>query len=289
MLAPSRADRARLEALLSDVWTREILPFPGMTARARNEHLIRTSAHSMIRKLSVTSITSTFTKRSASLASVTRGGSDEESGAEDETFVLKTPATPTEPTPPPSVDNPHDTLLVSNKSRLSIIEDDSDRTPSTLGARSVIQPSSTVGSAENSRSPRRRMRISKSPSAWQLGERASGLASHAVPPLPSTPTAGALRARSINGPQLKRDSSLLSGKSVRSAYSAVNSGGRGLRKKHAGDDADHGRGKFQERPPSGSATPPPSASPSKTSANRWSRVDILRRGAVAQGLRGIFR
>ncbi|PSR92078.1 hypothetical protein BD289DRAFT_459806 [Coniella lustricola] len=68
VLTPPKADRARLEALLSDVWTREVLPFPGITARARNEHLIRSSAQSMIRKLSVTSIASTFSKRSPSLA-----------------------------------------------------------------------------------------------------------------------------------------------------------------------------------------------------------------------------
>ncbi len=70
VLAPSRGERARLEALLSDVWTRDILPFPGITARSRSEHLVRASASSVMRKLSVVSITSSFTKRSASLASL---------------------------------------------------------------------------------------------------------------------------------------------------------------------------------------------------------------------------
>lgn len=63
VLAPSRAERVRLERLLSDVWTKQILPYPGMTGRARSEHIVRSSASSMMRKLSVASITSNFTKR----------------------------------------------------------------------------------------------------------------------------------------------------------------------------------------------------------------------------------
>ncbi len=78
VLAPSRGDRARLEALLADVWTREVLPFPGITVRARSEHLVRSSASSVIRKLSVTSIASTFTKRSSSLASINKTSSSDE-------------------------------------------------------------------------------------------------------------------------------------------------------------------------------------------------------------------
>ncbi|TVY19858.1 Phosphatidylinositol 3,4,5-trisphosphate-dependent Rac exchanger 1 protein [Lachnellula arida] len=77
VLAPSRADRMRLEALLADVWTREVLPYPGMTGRARNEHLVRTSASSMMRKLSVASIASNFTKRSSSMASLHKTTEDD--------------------------------------------------------------------------------------------------------------------------------------------------------------------------------------------------------------------
>ena len=72
ILAPSRADRIRLEALLADIWTRDVLPFPGMTGRARSEHRVRASASSMMRKLSVASIASNFTKRSGSVASLQR-------------------------------------------------------------------------------------------------------------------------------------------------------------------------------------------------------------------------
>lgn len=76
ILAPSRAERARLEALLADVWSREILPFPSMTAKARGEHhSVRASATQMIRKLSVAAtITSSFTRRSTSLTSMSKGG-----------------------------------------------------------------------------------------------------------------------------------------------------------------------------------------------------------------------
>lgn len=68
VLAPARSERARLENILTDVWSRDILPFPGMTARIRSEHLVRSSASSVMRKLSVASITSSFGKRSGSVS-----------------------------------------------------------------------------------------------------------------------------------------------------------------------------------------------------------------------------
>ncbi|KAH8657466.1 hypothetical protein BGZ60DRAFT_493684 [Tricladium varicosporioides] len=77
VLAPARAERIRLETLLADVWTREVLPYPGMSGRARSEHLVRASASSMMRKLSVASITSNFTKRSGSIASLQKTTEDE--------------------------------------------------------------------------------------------------------------------------------------------------------------------------------------------------------------------
>lgn len=67
-LAPRRADRARLETMLSDVWTKDLLPFPGMTRRSDP---IRASANHVIRKFSMASITSNFSsKRNASWTSV---------------------------------------------------------------------------------------------------------------------------------------------------------------------------------------------------------------------------
>lgn len=294
MLAPSRGDRARLEALLSDVWTRESLPFPGMTVRARNEHLIRTSAHSVMRKLSVTSITSTFTKRSASLASIPRGGSDEESGDEDTSVFAATPLTTVESAP--AVTDIHLDDGDINEVHLLVVNDDnSDRaTASTARTRSLITPSNTANSMENSRSPRQRRRITKKNlGACQLGDFTPESVSLTISPSPSMPAAaGALRSRSINGPNLKRQASLLSRKSVRSVCSAMDSAGRGVRKRRAGDQQGLGIVEFHEgQCPSSPRflTPRPSTSPSKSGVNRWSRVDVLRRGTVAQGIRGFFR
>lgn len=65
VLAPPRAERIRLEALLADVWSRDILPLPGISNRSRNEHLVRAS--SVMRKLSVASLAGPFRKRSGSI------------------------------------------------------------------------------------------------------------------------------------------------------------------------------------------------------------------------------
>ena len=121
VLAPSPGDRARLEALVSDVWTREVLPFPGMTARARSEHAVRSSASSMIRKLSVTSIASTFTKRSPSVASMAKNVSDD--GVQPAKEPQKSVGTGAVASRGPvvcQVNNP-------SHSRLSIIDDDSEK------------------------------------------------------------------------------------------------------------------------------------------------------------------
>ncbi|KAI1481688.1 Dbl homology domain-containing protein [Daldinia eschscholtzii] len=77
VLTPSRGERARLEALLADVWSRKVLPFPGITYRSKSEHLVRSSASTVMRKLSVASITSTFAKRSTSATSVPKSSEEE--------------------------------------------------------------------------------------------------------------------------------------------------------------------------------------------------------------------
>lgn len=66
VLAPPRSERARIEALLSDVWSHDRLPCPGMTARSRPDYLVRSSASTVMRKLSVASIASSLSKRSGS-------------------------------------------------------------------------------------------------------------------------------------------------------------------------------------------------------------------------------
>ncbi|KAI9824694.1 MAG: hypothetical protein M1826_007272 [Phylliscum demangeonii] len=67
VLAARRADRIRLENALAELWTRDAIPYPGMGAR-RGEYFIKASASSVMRKLSIASIASTFTKRSTSFA-----------------------------------------------------------------------------------------------------------------------------------------------------------------------------------------------------------------------------
>ncbi|KAI9677185.1 MAG: hypothetical protein M1829_002759 [Trizodia sp. TS-e1964] len=69
ILAPKRSERVRLEVALADVWTKDELPFPGMCPR-RGEHHIRASASSMMRKLSMATITTSFSKRTPSYASI---------------------------------------------------------------------------------------------------------------------------------------------------------------------------------------------------------------------------
>ena len=65
ILAPKRAERQRLETAMADVWTRDRLPFPGMTGN-RGSYLIQRSATSVMRKISKASMTTTSTKRTVS-------------------------------------------------------------------------------------------------------------------------------------------------------------------------------------------------------------------------------
>lgn len=69
VLAPRRVERLRMEYGLTDVWTKELLPYPGINTN-RGEHIIRTSASSMMRKLSRASKTGSFKKRSPSCVSL---------------------------------------------------------------------------------------------------------------------------------------------------------------------------------------------------------------------------
>lgn len=65
ILAPKRAERHRIETAMSDVWTRDRLPFPGMTGN-RGSYLIQRSATSVMRKISKASMTTNSTKRTVS-------------------------------------------------------------------------------------------------------------------------------------------------------------------------------------------------------------------------------
>ncbi|KAF4553491.1 Hypothetical protein D9617_7g032190 [Elsinoe fawcettii] len=74
VLAPRRSDRIHLEAVLMDVWTKDVLPFPGLGSK-RGEYSMRASAGHVIRKLSMASITSNFSKRSMSYTSISQASS----------------------------------------------------------------------------------------------------------------------------------------------------------------------------------------------------------------------
>lgn len=83
VLTSRRVERIRLEHALADLWTRDVIPYPGMGGR-RGEYLIKASASSMMRKLSIASITSTFTKRSTSFASLAYSERDNLSSITDD-------------------------------------------------------------------------------------------------------------------------------------------------------------------------------------------------------------
>ncbi|KAJ4988871.1 RhoGEF domain-containing protein [Stagonosporopsis vannaccii] len=78
-LAPRRGERIRLETALEEVWTRDMLPFPGMT-NGRVENPIRASANSVMRKLSMASIASNFSRRSPSFSSMSNTLSEDSYG-----------------------------------------------------------------------------------------------------------------------------------------------------------------------------------------------------------------
>ncbi|KAI5466600.1 hypothetical protein BGZ63DRAFT_409851 [Mariannaea sp. PMI_226] len=63
VLAPTRDERIRIETLLANIWSRDILPYPGMAPKTRSDHLVRNSASTMMRKLSVASISGSFSKK----------------------------------------------------------------------------------------------------------------------------------------------------------------------------------------------------------------------------------
>lgn len=67
VLAPKRSERARLESNLGDVWTKDKLPHPGMIG-FRGGQIIRASAGTLVRKLSLVSIHGPFSRRSGSLS-----------------------------------------------------------------------------------------------------------------------------------------------------------------------------------------------------------------------------
>lgn len=103
-LAPRRAERIRLETVLEDIWTKEALPFPGMSNR-RVENQIRASANSVMRKLSMASIASNFSRRSPSFSSVSNARSEDSYGsrAQKKSQTNLRPQSATDRLPAPAV------------------------------------------------------------------------------------------------------------------------------------------------------------------------------------------
>lgn len=76
VLEPKRSERTRIEQSIGDIWTKERLPFPGM-AGSRSGQIIRASAGTLARKLSLASIHTPFSKgRSSSLSMASRKSYD---------------------------------------------------------------------------------------------------------------------------------------------------------------------------------------------------------------------
>jgi hypothetical protein len=72
ILAPMRAERIKVEAAMFDVWTKDSIPYPGMGSR-RPENIFKDTANDLLRKLSMASIASNFSRRSMSYTSVQQG------------------------------------------------------------------------------------------------------------------------------------------------------------------------------------------------------------------------
>ena len=75
VLAPKRSERSRLESTLGDVWTKDKLPYPGMIG-SRGGQIIRASAGSLVRKLSLASLQAPFSRRSGSISLTSRKSFD---------------------------------------------------------------------------------------------------------------------------------------------------------------------------------------------------------------------
>lgn len=95
VLAPKRSDRIRLEQSLADVYSRDVLPYPGMTGHRSG--LIRASAGSLVRKLSLASMHTPFARRSTSWTSaankesfeIALNQSEDPNGVESDPATLK--------------------------------------------------------------------------------------------------------------------------------------------------------------------------------------------------------
>ncbi|KAJ8070172.1 hypothetical protein OCU04_000564 [Sclerotinia nivalis] len=142
ILAPPRTERVRLETMLADVWTRDIIPYPGMGSKPHREHTVRASASSMMRKISHASISS-ITKRSGSIASLHKSGEDHAATELDSLrpMLLNRQARHNSSDSMPLPDLEHtlsqDASAGRHGSRLAVIIDEKESSAGTAGAHST--------------------------------------------------------------------------------------------------------------------------------------------------------
>ncbi|CAD6448253.1 bfce5e03-f1d8-4377-9e63-cf9590edeb69 [Sclerotinia trifoliorum] len=143
ILAPPRTERVRLETLLADVWTRDIIPYPGMGSKPHREHTVRASASSMMRKISHASISS-ITKRSGTGSIASLHKSEDHTATEMDSLrpmILNRQARHNSSDSMPLPDLEHslsqDTSAGRHSSRLAVIIDEKESNASTNGARST--------------------------------------------------------------------------------------------------------------------------------------------------------
>ncbi|KAH8889580.1 Dbl homology domain-containing protein [Thozetella sp. PMI_491] len=253
VLAPPHSARARIEASLSDVWTRDVLPFPGITTRSRSEKIVRASASSMMRKLSVATITTSFARRSASATSLNKAIRDGEGFGALGLLAEEKAATHSDRPIATSDEVPEDGC----DSSLSIIPDGQRRSASgaTVSTESSAEWAANVFRAvpglEELQAPEDVMAAVPSTSPAMLVSKKVRMSS-------SIDTHGRRLNRSVSS-----DFSSMSLKRVRLAAS--------------------------EEKEACSTSPRQPCNSRNMSGSRWTRIGAFHRDAVVQGFRSIFR
>ncbi|KAK8056984.1 hypothetical protein PG993_002211 [Apiospora rasikravindrae] len=264
VLSPGRGERARLEALLADVWSRAILPFPGITNRSKSEYLVRSSASAMKRKLSVASITNTFLKRTPSTTSMNKARekladrtSDRASTEESGGPVRNTTSSPTLDcdfsTPELSLEDDFDHV----QGRLPVICDEVERVSSSSPNYLAIDEVSAQGTVRKT-DPLRLEPPLPPPKQRQQDETTMSLLTSPL----STSPANSLRPSRTNTQSVK-------------SLSPVSTDRRKENVQH-----------HVEEP---TAQSPHESVPTLKSASKWTKVGMLNRSRVTGGLRSFFR
>ena len=87
ILTPKRHDRLRLEHRLASVWTKDVIPYPGMQT-GRGEYVLRSSAESLIRRFTIRRPSFMNRKSSSSIQNVPVNSRDSQSLSEKDALEL---------------------------------------------------------------------------------------------------------------------------------------------------------------------------------------------------------